>query len=122
MAASVLVVDDDPDIRCALADVLTDEGFDVREAANGAEALESIALDEPAIILLDLWMPVMNGWEVMQALRRSGHEIPVVVLSAANGEGCANFVQKPITLERLLSILEKIRTPSMCLRAAPRAV
>jgi two-component system chemotaxis response regulator CheY len=81
----VLVVDDDPSLRTLVCDVLADEGFDTRPAVNGYEALA--ILDEwlADVIVLDLMMPVMDGWAFRLAQRTRGHieHIPVVVLSAA---------------------------------------
>jgi CheY-like chemotaxis protein len=113
MAASVLIVDDDRDIREALAEILRDEGFTVREARDGAEALEKIADAAPDLVLLDLMMPVMDGWQVMAVLRERRHKLPVVVMSAVPAEGCADYVQKPISLDRLLMLLDTVRTRSM---------
>ena len=80
----VLVVDDDPGIRGVLADVLEDEGLAVAEAGNGEEALELAAAHTPALILLDMRMPVMNGWQFASAYRATpGPHAPIVVMTAA---------------------------------------
>jgi two-component system response regulator MprA len=111
--ATVLVVDDDREIRDALTEILREEGFAVREASNGLEALESIAIDQPDLVLLDLMMPVMNGWEVLRALKRAGRALPVVVLSAVPGAQAGNdFIPKPVSLDRLLLLLETLRVRS----------
>jgi len=109
---SVLVVDDDRDIRDALAQILVEEGFEVAEAANGAQALDAIGRKVPDLVLLDLMMPVMNGWEVLQTLRQSSElaALPVVVLSAIEAQGCVDYIQKPVSLDRLLTLLDMIRT------------
>ncbi len=80
----VLVVDDDRSARERLRTVLERNGWTVQEAANGAEALERVNIARPRLILLDLTMPVMDGFSFLHALRRTpdGAEIPVVVLSA----------------------------------------
>ncbi len=111
MGASVLVVDDDQDIRDSLTQVLTDEGFEVTSASNGAEALEAIDRQLPDVMLLDLMMPVVTGWEVLERIRasRSARRLPIVVLSALEAEGCVDYIQKPIRLPKLLSLLEMIR-------------
>ncbi len=79
-----LVVDDDPDARVRLRTVLERNGWCVAEAGNGEEALASVAQSPPQVILLDLTMPVMDGFTFLHALRGQpgGEEIPVVVLSA----------------------------------------
>jgi CheY-like chemotaxis protein len=105
------VVDDDQDIRDSLTQVLTDEGFEVTSVSNGAEALAAIARQLPDVMLLDLMMPVVTGWEVLERLRTSAsaRRLPVVVLSALEAEGCVDYIQKPIRLPKLLSLLEMIR-------------
>lgn len=108
---SVLVVDDDRDIRDALAQILLEEGFEVAEAANGVQALDAIGRKVPDLVLLDLMMPVMNGWQVLQTLRQSSElsKLPVVVLSAIEAHGAADYIQKPVSLDRLLTLLDTIR-------------
>ena len=124
MAPTVLVVDDDQDIRESLAQILTEEGFDVTSASNGAEALAEIARKTPDVMLLDLMMPVVNGWEVLETLRLRGThpKLPVVVLSALEAEGATDYIQKPIRLPKLLALIDTIRTrvaESAVMRAAP---
>jgi CheY-like chemotaxis protein len=111
----VLVVDDDPGLRSVLAHVLEGHGFGVTSAADGKEAMRVLRTG-PAVdlILLDLMMPVMNGWQ----FRREQHEdpriqdIPVLVLSAgqnvaeaAASMGAVGHVRKPIHLPELLSMV-----------------
>jgi two-component system response regulator MprA len=115
-------VDDDRETRETLAAILAEEGFAVRQASNGLEALEDMAAHEPDVVLLDLMMPVMNGWEVLRALRHAQRDVPVVVLSGVPAEGCVDFVSKPISLGRLLTLLEHVRVRSARrLKVAKRA-
>ena len=79
----ILVVDDDPDLREFLRLMLTSMGFEVTSAANGHEALDVIKGHNPDLILLDMKMPVMNGWEFCHALEGRGARPPIVVLTAA---------------------------------------
>ncbi|HEX9049952.1 MAG TPA: response regulator [Anaeromyxobacter sp.] len=109
---SVLVVDDERDIREAVAEVLKDEGFDVIDARDGAEALAQLRAHHPAVILLDLMMPGMNGWEFCAARDRdpdiSG--IPVIVISAlgrVSGIDAAAFLQKPFELDALVATVRQ---------------
>ena len=83
-ATDVLVVDDDDGTRDVLRRTLVREGWTVREAANGAQGLEQVAGSKPAIILLDLMMPEMNGFEMLQALRQNPAwiDIPVVIITS----------------------------------------
>lgn len=110
----MLVVDDDQDIRDALCELLVDEGYQVAAAANGAEALDYLRSRElPCVILLDLMMPIMDGWEFRRQqqgdAKLSG--IPVVVITAA-GEHRASTIAvdrilpKPLQLDHVLETLQ----------------
>ncbi|HEY8212001.1 MAG TPA: response regulator [Myxococcaceae bacterium] len=109
----ILVVDDDPDILEALSEILEAEGYAVDRARHGQEALARIEQRRPDLILLDLMMPVMDGWEFSQALRQRGDsDIPVVVLSAdrqagakARVVGARGFLAKPFELNELLKVV-----------------
>ncbi len=121
----MLVVDDDKDIRESLAEILEEEGFEVSAAENGQLALEAIGRSVPDVMLLDLMMPVMNGWQVLEALRCSLTlpQIQVVVLSAFEAPGAIDFIEKPIKLPRLLALLDLVRAraaESVSMRAAGR--
>jgi CheY-like chemotaxis protein len=113
--ASVLVVDDDSDFRAAICAILVDEGYAVRSAANGAEALERIAEETPDVLLLDLVMPVMNGWELLRSLREASLAIPVVVISALADRSAPYQIAKPVSLDQLLKLVDALaagRAPS----------
>jgi DNA-binding response OmpR family regulator len=105
---SVLVVDDETDIREAVAELLADEGYQVLDAADGEEALRKARAFHPDVVLLDLMMPGMNGWEFC-AQRKGDPElasIPVIVLSAlgrVQGIDAAGYLQKPFELDDLLT-------------------
>jgi len=109
----VMVVDDDDEIREALADVLTDEGYEVVGARDGLQALQFLREGRrPHAILLDLWMPVMDGWQLRHELLSDSKlsDIPVIVLTAvrdqrAQGLMVADILTKPVQLERLLGAL-----------------
>ncbi len=109
---SVLVVDDERDIREAVAEVLKDEGFEVLDANDGAEALEQLRAHHPAVVLLDLMMPGMNGWEFCAARQREPElsSIPVIVISAlgrVSGIDAQAFLQKPFELDALVSAVRQ---------------
>jgi CheY-like chemotaxis protein len=114
MAARVLVVDDDKDIRESLAHILTEEGYEVAEAANGLQALAEIEREHPDVVLLDLMMPVMDGWRTLQILRRTPRhaDVPIVILSAVSAPGAADYIQKPISIDKLLALLALVRAKS----------
>jgi len=78
----VLVVDDEPQVRATVTEALELEGYEVAQATNGMEALALLASREPEVIVLDLWMPVMDGWAFRRAQLVSHPHIPVIVLSA----------------------------------------
>jgi CheY-like chemotaxis protein len=107
---NVMVVDDDAGSLAALADILSLEGYLVETMSNGLEALDHLraAATPPALIILDLFMPVMDGWQFLAELkadaRLSELRIPVVVVTALSTKvDAANAViRKPIDLERLL--------------------
>lgn len=112
---SILVVEDDDDVRESLVAVLESEGHRVLEAVHGGEALERLrAGDEVCIILLDLFMPTMNGWAFREEQLRDPRiaAIPVVVITAdagavrgLDGLGIVDAMTKPIDFERLLSLI-----------------
>ena len=104
---SVLLVDDDDDVRDSLAIVLRDEGYHVETASNGKEALDMLArMPPPGVVLLDLMMPVMNGWTTLQVMRQRRVPSRVVVVSAAvppPPPGVSDYLRKPVDLDQLLA-------------------
>nr|WP_244982086.1 response regulator [Corallococcus exercitus] len=115
-----MVVDDDPDILEALSEILEAEGFEIRRARNGKEALERLEPDPPHLILLDLMMPVMDGWEFAQRMRQKPDfaAIPIIVLSAdrnvgskAKDIGAMGHLAKPFELNDLLSMVRQSLSP-----------
>lgn len=113
----VLVVDDHEDIRNTLTVALDDEGYEVRAAANGQEALNVLDEWTPCVILLDLMMPVMDGWAFReeQLRRKNGDAAPVVILSAA-GEldkhratlSAAAVISKPFDIDRVVETVAAV--------------
>jgi len=114
----VLVVDDDPDIRELLFTALEDEGFEVVPAGNGREALAIIRTFRPDVIVLDLMMPVMDGWQFASELRirdEGAEDIPTVLLSAARdlrahaeAMSAAEIIEKPFDLADLLPKIARV--------------
>ena len=114
----VLLVDDYPDAREMYGEYLRFSGFDVVEASNGLEALKQAVDTSPDIILMDLSLPMMDGWEVTRRLKADARtaSIPVVALTGhaltggiegARAAGCASFITKPCLPEDLV---KEIRT------------
>lgn len=104
----ILVIEDDANIRDVLKLALEFEGYEVTCAKNGKEGLEILAKTNPGLILLDLMMPIMNGWEFVDQLKRENlfEKYPVIVVSAYSERAkvidCKDFVLKPLELEDLL--------------------
>src|SRR4051812_9483535 len=106
--SKLMIVEDDADIREALVDGLTMEGFVAKAASDGEVALEMIKDSAPDLILLDLMLPRMTGWEVMEEMLRRPplQTIPIVIITAARfasvaPKGSPTFI-KPVRLERLI--------------------
>jgi len=111
----VLVVDDEPDLRALYALNLQEAGHEVLTASNGAEGLGLLTREHPDVILVDLMMPVMDGYEFLQELRKmpEHQRTPTIVVSAvATGGysrklGATGFVAKPFDLDELVSVVER---------------
>lgn len=112
---SVLVVDDDEDLSTLVASVLSDEGYSVEVASNGAEALDAITRAIPDLILLDMKMPVMDGTEFTRRFRSQFDlNTPIVILTAsvdgglrADEVGASDWVGKPFDLTDLLDAVNR---------------
>jgi CheY-like chemotaxis protein len=111
----ILVVDDVPSIRLLVATILEDEGYQVTTAQNGQEALERIQEQAPDLVLLDLQMPVMNGWELQRRLQEQGCCIPVVFMTAgpqarleAERHHAEGYVAKPFDPDTLIAIVGRL--------------
>jgi urea transport system substrate-binding protein len=115
MQPDILIIDDDPAILATVAEILHDEGYNVRAAGNGMEGLAALEQQLPALILLDMRMPVLDGWGFVRALRERGLQVPFVVLTAAQDArrwaqevGATGFLAKPFDLAELLTIVEQL--------------
>jgi DNA-binding response OmpR family regulator len=120
----ILVVDDDPTILDLIAQVLLEEGYDVLTSSDGSAALSVASERLPKLILLDLMMPQMNGWQVVGELKASSRTraIPILLLSArrdvaktASELGVTAYLEKPFDIEELLGCVQNIlrlTTPS----------
>lgn len=118
---SILVVDDDPAIRKILSQSLEMEGFVIYQASDGEEALEAIDSTSPDLVILDVMMPKMNGFDVLKSVRSSPTtaDLPVVMLTARSSqedvwegwrEGVDYYMTKPFDIEELLRFVERIFT------------
>ncbi len=111
MAKQILVVDDEERIRQSLNGVLKDEGYEVLEAKDGVQALKQVENDAPDLVLLDIWMPGMDGIETLERVKAQIPNLPVIMISGhANIElavkatklGAYDFIEKPLSLEKVL--------------------
>ena len=112
--APILVVDDDASIRSTVSDILDLEGYPVITAANGAEALERLENSQPALVLLDMRMPVMDGWAFARAVASRGLDLRILVMTAADNArawaeeiGADGYVAKPFDLTDLISAVQR---------------
>ncbi len=111
MKRPILVVEDEDVISATIASLLLEEGYAVATAANGQEALECIARERPCLILLDMKMPVMDGWSFAAAYRRTpGPHAPIVMMTAARDAHTRaaeifadGYLDKPFDIEDLLA-------------------
>ena len=117
---SILVIEDNADIRDALGEALETEGYNVTTAGNGEEGLAKLrGLNHPCLVLLDLMMPVMNGLEFLSACRKDDvlGSIPVVMVTAyealalQQAKSAAAVVRKPIDLDQLLAFVKNYCGP-----------
>jgi DNA-binding response OmpR family regulator len=112
-------VDDDPDILETVTDILEFEGYDVIQARNGAEGLALLEQQQPVLILLDMRMPVLNGWDFARILRERRIQVPVLVMTAAQDArrwateiGAAGYVAKPFHITDLLKEVARFVAPA----------
>ena len=80
--SKVLIVEDDKELRELFGKVLTKQGYDIRETSNGKEALEALHQDFYDLVISDIMMPVMDGYEFVSILRKEGNQIPVLMITA----------------------------------------
>ena len=113
----ILVVDDDPSILEVVSEILSDEGYDVATASNGAEALDTVERSSPSLVLLDMRMPVLDGWGFARTLKDRQIQLPILVMTAAQDAsrwadeiGAAGYLAKPFDLPALLDAVERLAT------------
>ncbi len=111
MFPTILVVDDEPSIRRSLEGILTDEGFEVITAANGYECLQLVETEFPDLILLDIWMPGIDGLETLKEIKKNNPLLPVIMISGhgtietavtATKQGAYNFIEKPVAIDKVI--------------------
>jgi two-component system nitrogen regulation response regulator NtrX len=111
MLPSILVVDDEPSIIQTLDGILSDEGFDVLTASNGYEALKIIDAESPDLILLDIWMPGIDGIETLKEIKKDNPFIQVIMITGhgtietavkATKLGAFDFIEKPLSIDKII--------------------
>ncbi len=114
---TILIVDDEARMRRVIADYLHIKNYHTVEAADGMEALEQFRAVHPALVLLDVMMPRLNGWEVCRTIRQSDTVTPIIMLTARGEEadelqgfelGADEYVAKPFSLKILLARIEAV--------------
>ena len=123
---TLLVVDDDPMIRQVVSHALRFEGYQVRSASNGQEALDAVEHERPAVVLLDMRMPVLDGWGFARELRARGSDVPIIVMTAAcdpqlwaDQIGAQACLSKPFSLTELASTVGRFADPQSHADQAP---
>ena len=133
MSETILVVDDEANIRHTLRGVLSDEGYEVVEAQDGRRALELLEQEPPKLAIVDIWMPEMDGIELVSKMRQQAPEVPVIVISGHGTidtavrvirMGAFDFLEKPFQLDALLRVVDRAlggadEAPAIATEAAP---
>jgi two-component system, NtrC family, nitrogen regulation response regulator NtrX len=118
MAADILIIDDEADIRDLVAGILQDEGYDSRTARNSDDALAAIALRRPSLVFLDIWLQgsKLDGLQLLDVVKQEHSELPVVMISghgnietavSAIKRGAYDFIEKPFKADRLVLVAER---------------
>ena len=114
MSRTLLIIDDEPSIRDSLAGALSDEGYQILKAPNALQGIELAKKNNPDLILLDIWMPEMDGLTALNEMKSQGIETPVIIMSGhgnietavkATKLGAFDFMEKPVELDRLLVLI-----------------
>jgi two-component system nitrogen regulation response regulator NtrX len=116
--SDILIVDDERDIRELISDILEDEGFATRKAANSDECMAKINESEPALLILDIWLKDshMDGIDILKTVKRDHPEVPVVIISghgnieiavAAIKQGAYDFIEKPFNIDQLMVVIRR---------------
>jgi two-component system nitrogen regulation response regulator NtrX len=120
MFPSLLIVDDEPSILQSLGGLLSDEGFEVTTAANGYEALKTIEVESPDLVLLDIWMPGIDGIETLKEIKKKSPNIQVIIITGhgtietavkATKLGAFDLIEKPLSIDKVIVAFDLIEKP-----------
>lgn len=114
----ILIVDDERDIRELISDILQDEGYSTRLASNSDEAMEQVTSEQPALMILDIWLKDsnMDGIDILKTVKREYPDVPVVIISghgnieiavAAIKQGAYDFIEKPFNIDQLMVVVRR---------------
>ena len=123
----ILIVDDERDIRELVSDILIDEGYTTRLAANSDECMKQISGEPPALLILDIWLKdsQLDGIDILKSVKRDKPEIPIVIISghgnieiavAAIKQGAYDFIEKPFNIDQLLVVIRRAMETSLLRR------
>lgn len=115
---SILITDDEKDIRELIGDILKDEGYAVRLASNSDECMAEINAEQPALMILDIWLKDsrMDGIDILKTVKRDNPDIPIVIISghgnieiavAAIKQGAYDFIEKPFNIDQLMVVVSR---------------
>jgi two-component system nitrogen regulation response regulator NtrX len=111
MFPSILIVDDEPSIQQSLSGLLADEGFEIITAGNGYEALKIIDSEAPDLVLLDIWMPGIDGIETLQEIKKGNASLPIIMITGhgnvetavkATKLGAYDLIEKPLNIDKVI--------------------
>ena len=116
--SEILIVDDERDIRELISDILEDEGFTTRKAANSEECMAELEAELPALLILDIWLKdsKMDGIDILKTVKRDMPDVPVVIISghgnieiavAAIKQGAYDFIEKPFNIDQLMVVIKR---------------
>ena len=116
--SDILIVDDERDIRELISDILRDEGYSTRLAANSDQAMAEVNANPPALMILDIWLKdsKMDGIAILMKVKRSNPDIPIVIISghgnveiavAAIKQGAYDFIEKPFNIDKLMVVINR---------------
>lgn len=115
---AILVVEDDTVILNTVSEILELEGYNVERASNGEEGLRAVERALPRLVLLDMRMPILDGWGFVRALKERGIKLPIIVMTAAQDArrwaqeiDAQGYLAKPFELLDLLAAVEDIQSP-----------